>query len=137
MDYSSYNVEIIEEFANVPGIESAEYINVTDSFEMPSDPLIACLDSEKVSFPLIIRSWKPGDFFYPLGMKNKKKLSDYFINSKYSIIEKENKLILESDGRIVWIIGDRIDNRFRITRSTRKALIIKSAKKVLKIIPVK
>ena len=137
LDYSSYNVEIIEEFANVPGIESAEYINVTDSFEMPSDPLIACLDSEKVSFPLIIRSWKPGDFFYPLGMKNKKKLSDYFINSKYSIIEKENKLILESDGRIVWIIGDRIDNRFRITRSTRKALIIKSAKKVLKIIPVK
>ena len=137
VDYSSYNVEIIEEFANVPGIESAEYINVTDSFEMPSDPLIACLDSEKVSFPLIIRSWKPGDFFYPLGMKNKKKLSDYFINSKYSIIEKENKLILESDGRIVWIIGDRIDNRFRITRSTRKALIIKSAKKVLKIIPVK
>jgi len=137
VDYSSYNVGIIEEFANVPGIESAEYINVTDSFEMPSDPLIACLDSEKVSFPLIIRSWKPGDFFYPLGMKNKKKLSDYFINSKYSIIEKENKLILESDGRIVWIIGDRIDNRFRITRSTRKALIIKSAKKVLKIIPVK
>ena len=137
VNYSSYNVGSIEEFANVPGIESAEYINVTDSFEMPSDPLIACLDSEKVSFPLIIRSWKPGDFFYPLGMKNKKKLSDYFIYSKYSIIEKENKLILESDGRIVWIIGDRIDNRFRITRSTRKALIIKSAKKVLKIIPVK
>jgi tRNA(Ile)-lysidine synthase len=137
VDYSSYNVGNIEEFANVPGIESAEYINVTDSFEMPSDPLIACLDSEKVSFPLIIRRWKPGDFFYPLGMKNKKKLSDYFINSKYSIIEKENKLILESDGRIVWIIGDRIDNRFRITRSTRKALIIKSAKKILKIVPVK
>lgn len=61
-------------------------------------------------------------------MKQKKKLSDYFIDKKYSILEKENKLILESGEDIVWIIGDRIDNRFKITRSTKHALIIKSAK---------
>jgi tRNA(Ile)-lysidine synthase len=61
-------------------------------------------------------------------MNQKKKLSDYFIDNKNSRIDKESKLILESAGEIVWIIGDRIDNRFRITGSTKKALIIKSTK---------
>ena len=58
-------------------------------------------------------------------MKQRKKLSDYFIDNKYSMFDKENILILESDGKIVWIIGDRIDNRFRITDSPKNALIIK------------
>src|SRR5450759_3937413 len=117
-----YCIKNIPGFRKVPGIDSAGYVNITDKFEIPSDPFIACIDSEKVSFPLIIRKWKAGDHFYPLGMKQKKKLSDYFIDNKYSRLDKENILILESEGKIVWIIGDRIDNRFRITRSTKKAL---------------
>ncbi|TAL72829.1 MAG: tRNA lysidine(34) synthetase TilS [Bacteroidetes bacterium] len=136
-DEPSYNIRNIKGFAKVPGIESAGYAGITDSFEIPSDPFIACIDSEKISFPLVIRRWKAGDHFYPLGMKHKQKLSDYFINSKYSRIDKENILILESEGKIVWIIGDRIDNRFRITGATKKALIIKSAKEALLIVPVR
>ena len=62
-------------------------------------------------------------------MKSKKKLSDYFIDKKYSLPQKEQQLILESDGKIVWIIGERIDNRFRVTPSTRKVIIIKSTGK--------
>jgi tRNA(Ile)-lysidine synthase len=133
----SFFIKKINGLNTVPGIISAEYVNITDSFEIPSDQSVACIDSEKMTFPVNIRKWKPGDNFIPLGMKQKKKLSDYFIDNKYSILEKENKYILESEGKIVWIIGDRIDNRFRITRSTKRALIIKSAKKALIIKPLR
>jgi tRNA(Ile)-lysidine synthase len=128
---TSFLIETVHGFKKVPGIESAEYITINDNFEIQTDASAACIDSEKISFPILIRKWKPGDYFFPLGMKQKKKLSDYFIDNKYSILEKENKFILESDGKIVWIVGDRIDNRFKITRSTKKALIIKATKKAL------
>jgi len=126
-----YKIEAIGDFKKVPGIASAGYVDITGKFEIPSDSMIACLDAEKISFPVTIRKWKAGDNFSPLGMKQKKKLSDYFIDKKYSRIEKENKLILESGGKIIWIIGDRIDNRFRLTKSTKKAMIIKSVKPLI------
>jgi tRNA(Ile)-lysidine synthase len=119
-----YKIENISELRMIPELVSVKQVSLGRKPEFSSDPLVACIDSEKISFPMFIRKWKEGDHFYPLGMKNRKKLSDYFIDNKYSIPEKENKLILESDGKIVWIIGDRIDNRFRITGSTKKALII-------------
>jgi len=130
-DTSCYLIRSINVLKKVPGIESASYATITDMFNIPADPSTACIDAEKLVFPLLVRKWKAGDYFYPLGMKQKKKLSDYFIDNKYSILDKENKLILESDGKIVWIIGERIDNRYKITRTTRKALIIKSTKKIL------
>jgi tRNA(Ile)-lysidine synthase len=124
-------------FNSFPGISSAKNIRISETYEIPSDPHVACIDSQKVTFPMTIRKWRAGDYFYPLGMKQKKKLSDYFIDKKYSRIDKENIFILESDGKIVWIIGDRIDNRFRITGSTKKGLLIKSKRKALVIKPVK
>jgi tRNA(Ile)-lysidine synthase len=130
---SFYNVNAADGFKNIPGIVSAELFEVNDTFQIPYDSSIACLDYSKLKFPLKIRKWETGDNFYPLGMKQKKKLSDYFIDNKYSLFDKENRLILESDGEIVWVIGDRIDNRFKIRKSTKKALIIKSATKSLEI----
>jgi tRNA(Ile)-lysidine synthase len=134
---SSYVVENIQDFCGFSGISSVKNIRITENFEIPSEPHIACLDSQKVVFPIIIRKWKPGDYFFPLGMKQKKKLSDYFIDNKYSKFDKENIYILESDGKIVWIIGDRIDDRFRISKSTQKALLIKSKRKALIIKPIR
>jgi tRNA(Ile)-lysidine synthase len=132
-----FNISDLSDFLTVPIIETAYYEDATGAFEIPSDRFSAWIDAERIRFPMTIRKWKAGDRFFPLGMKQQKKLSDYFIDCKYSLLEKENKLILESDGRIVWIIGDRIDNRFRITGSTKKALVIKAATKALKIIPLK
>jgi tRNA(Ile)-lysidine synthase len=116
-------------FSDIPGIVSAISFERSNNFVIPSDSSVAGLDSEKISFPLIIRGWEEGDRFYPLGMNRKKKLSDYFTDNKYSRIDKEKIRILESGGRIVWLIGDRIDNRFRITDSTKKVFLIKTDSK--------
>ena len=120
----NYEISIIEDFLIVPGIESAGVINIEKDYKIPDNQITACIDFEKIKFPLIIRNWEKGDYFFPLGMEQKKKLSDYFIDRKYSLIEKEKTLILESGGKIVWIIGERLDNRFRVTESTTKILLI-------------
>ena len=119
-----YEIKNIAELRKVPFVLSAVFAGISDIDPIPDDQETACLDSSKLSFPLIIRKWQPGDYFYPLGMRQKKKLSDYFIDCKYSIIDKEKIFIMETSGKIVWIIGDRIDDRFRITKSTKKALVI-------------
>jgi tRNA(Ile)-lysidine synthase len=79
----------------------------------------ALIDFDKLVFPLILRKWQPGDRFIPLGMKNFKKLSDFFINEKMSLSEKENTWLLLSGDEIVWISGRRIDNRFKINKQTK------------------
>jgi tRNA(Ile)-lysidine synthase len=122
----SYEIRTIAELRKVSFIGSAKIISIQDNYKIPADQGTACLDYAKISFPLIIRIWKPGDLFYPLGMKKKKKLSDYFTDRKYSIPEKEKAYILESNGKIAWIIGERIDDRFKITEQSTKALIIKA-----------
>jgi tRNA(Ile)-lysidine synthase len=115
----------IEDLQMVQGIRSAMIIDVKPGYRIPRHKSIACIDSQKIRFPLIIRGWVKGDHFFPLGMNKKKKLSDYFIDSKYSLLKKEKTLILESAGKIVWIIGDRLDDRFKVTDSTSKILLIR------------
>jgi tRNA(Ile)-lysidine synthase len=84
---------------------------------------IAKLDFHKLSFPLKLRKWKYGDQFKPLGMHNFKKLSDFFIDEKYSILDKQKQWILCSKGAIIWIVGNRIDDRYKIDTNTKKAYI--------------
>ncbi|NDW09033.1 tRNA lysidine(34) synthetase TilS [Dysgonomonas sp. 520] len=101
-----------------------ERIENDKNFEIEKDKNITYLDAGKLKFPLSVRRWKHGDWFVPFGMKGKKKLSDYFTDKKYSIPEKENVWILSSGNKIIWIIGDRADNRFRITDETHEILKI-------------
>mgnify|MGYP001179615477 FL=1 len=93
-------------------------------FTIIRDPAVACLDGGNLDFPLIIRKWKPGEYFQPLGMSGFKKISDYFTDEKFSLPEKEETWILYSGNKVVWIIGSRIDHRFRVTPETRKILKI-------------
>jgi len=94
-------------------------------FRVIPDPTVACLDAGKLLFPLVIRKWQPGEYFQPLGMQGFKKLSDYFVDEKFSLPEKEAVWILCSENKVVWIIGHRIDNRFRITPETKEVLVLR------------
>lgn len=89
-----------------------------DDFKIKPDKNIAQLDYNKLDFPLTLRKWNKGDYFMPLGMENLKKLSDFFIDNKISIADKENTWILESGNKIAWIVGMRIDERFKLTDTT-------------------
>lgn len=82
------------------------------------------VNPELLEYPLVVRKWRKGDYFYPFGMKGKKKLSDFFKDKKLSIPEKENSWLLCSGEKIVWVINKRADNRFAITSPDQKILKI-------------
>ncbi len=93
--------------------------------KVSSDPGVGMFDFDQLRFPLQIRKWQKGDFFYPLGMKNRKLLSDFFIDNKFSLFQKEKTWLLVSDNKIAWVIGHRIDDRFKIIPETRNIYEIK------------
>jgi tRNA(Ile)-lysidine synthase len=89
------------------------------------DSKIAQLDFDKLQFPLTLRKWKDGDKFTPLGMQSFKKISDFFIDNKFSILDKNKQWLLCSGEDIVWVVGHRIDDRYKLQSKTKKVYIAK------------
>lgn len=98
---------------------------ITKDFSIIKEKRIAYFDYDTLRFPLILRKWREGDWFIPFGMKGRKKLSDYFTNQKYSRLRKEGTWLLCSGPDIIWIVGERPDNRFCINKGTKSVLIVK------------
>lgn len=94
-------------------------------FKIISDPLVAQLDGDQIQFPLLLRKWKQGDYFYPLGMRKKKKVARFLIDQKVPMHQKNHVWVLESKGRIIWVVGYRLDDRFKLKKGTKNILKLK------------
>ena len=103
---------------------SFEKIVIKEDFHIRKDKNIAYFDYDKLTFPLTLRTWKEGDWFIPFGMKGRKKLSDYFSDHKFSRLDKERTWLLCSGGAVIWIVGERSDNRFCLDKTTKSVLVV-------------
>ncbi len=99
-------------------------IKVNPGYTIPSENRYAVLDWDRLIFPLTLRRWRPGDHFHPLGMKGTKKISDFLIDNKVPLPDKQYVWVIESAGNIVWVVNHRIDDRYRITAKTSQVLLI-------------
>ncbi len=106
--------------------ESAAYkLDIADNVEISKSADVATVDADKVNFPLTLRPVSTGDRFVPFGMKGSKLVSDYLTNQKVSILDKRRQLVLvDASGAIIWLVGRRTDNRFRIDNDTKQTLRI-------------
>jgi tRNA(Ile)-lysidine synthetase, C-terminal domain len=111
--------------ANEKPVLEEERFPYTSDFVIPRNKKTACFDADKIDNPLTLRKWKAGDKFVPFGMKGKKNVSDYLTDAKFSILEKENMYVLCSGEQIVWLVGERTDNRFRIDKDTKNILLLR------------
>ena len=115
-----------EEFSWTPTQDLTDPIKLTLTDKPLNSANTAVLDKNTLKYPLLLRKFREGDYFCPIGMKGKKKLSKFFKDQKYSTLDKENQWILCSEDQIVWVVGQRVDTRFAATPETLNSLIIRS-----------
>ncbi|PIF00097.1 MAG: tRNA lysidine(34) synthetase TilS [Maribacter sp.] len=110
---------------NTTAIEEPIALTITSVDRIgETGPNVIYVDGKTLKYPLVLRNRKKGDYFYPLGMQGRKKISKFFKDGKMDVFSKERQWLLCSDGDIVWVVGKRPDNRFKITHGTKKILKI-------------
>ncbi len=120
----SFNIRISDMFVQHPIHLKMDWLDVEKVNYNDAQSNEAYLSADKLVFPLKLRKWKAGDYFVPFGMKNHKKVSDFLIDNKISRNQKEETYVIESAGRIIWVVGHRIDNRFKIHPKTKKVYLM-------------
>lgn len=100
-----------------------EWLTVDEIFSLETPPNVALLSADAMQFPLTLRKWQAGDWFVPLGLKGQKKVSDFLIDAKISIPDKERQgVLISGSDTIVWLAGRRIDDRFKVTEQSRSVI---------------
>jgi len=124
------NHENITDEYSIPSLNDGKHLPIQLTFEQTTDKTFSNLkniihiDYSTITFPLTLRKWKNGDKFKPLGLNGFKKLSDFFKDNKFSLFEKQELWLLTSKQEIVWVVGHRMDDRFKLTENSTKILKI-------------
>jgi tRNA(Ile)-lysidine synthase len=113
-----------KDWENLPIKLSMEKTVIDAAYKVDKSPMTGAFDYDKLHFPLTLRKWRHGDRFVPFGMRGSKKLSNYFTDNKINIHDKEKIWVICSGNDIIWVIGHRTDNRFRINKTTKNAFVI-------------
>ena len=113
-----------EKERTAPFVLDREDLAYTADFVIPRKKEKACVDADKLDGDLQLRLWRKGDWFVPFGMKGRKLVSDYLTDRKFSLFQKENQWVLTCGERIVWLVGERADNRFRVDEHTRRVSVL-------------
>ncbi len=118
-----FSYQVISEKDKRIKLDSGKVLNISSANSIKPDKTVAFIDKSKLEFPLIARHWKQGDYFYPFGMKmKKKKLKKFFNDEKVPLHQKENIWVIESNKKIVWVAGYRIDERYKVSDKTTDML---------------
>ena len=124
-DNRAYQINLEDDNVDLPVELKPEIVVIKEDYQIEKDKKFAYFDFDKLSFPLVLRHWQEGDWFVPFGMKGKKKISDYFSDKKFSLFDKEKTWLLCSGQDVIWIVGERTDNRYRIEKTTKRVLKLK------------
>ena len=118
---------IIKELSDLEKLPITIKFNIEDyhsALKFRKQKEYAYLDFQKIQFPLILRKWKEGDVFQPYGMEGKKKVSDYLIDNKVPVPLKNKQWVIEKGGEIVWLVGERIDDKYKLTNQSDVVLVL-------------
>ena len=124
-DNRAYLINLEDDNEDLPVELKPEIVVIKEDYQIEKDRKFAYFDFDKLSFPLVLRHWQEGDWFVPFGMKGKKKVSDYFSDKKFSLFDREKTWLLCSGQDVIWIVGERTDNRYRIEKTTKRVLKLK------------